>query len=104
MNKVCYLELFGEHLDDCCQSMFQQDSALAHTSKLVKNLLGWVGINYIKDWPRNQPHHNTTENIYSLMKRHLRDIPTVPKLKEHLHDLWGNLEPNLLQHLAGQVV
>lgn len=106
VNKERYLELLNDHLEDCfidCKSeVFQQDGAPAHTAKLIKEWFEWVDVDYIKDWPGNSPDLNPIENLWGLMKRRLRgrDTSSVPKLIDHLQDIWSNLSPALLQNLA----
>ena len=106
VNKDRYLELLADHLEDCftvCQSeIFQQDSAPAHTAKLIHEWFEWVGVDYIRDWPGNSPDLNPIENLWGLIKRRLRgrDTSTVPKLVKEIQDIWEHFEPSLLQNLA----
>lgn len=73
VNEDCYLELLARHLDNClghCQSnMFQEDSALANTSELMKDWLKCFGVDHIKDWPGYCPDHNPIENTWGLRGR-----------------------------------
>lgn len=109
MNADRYLELLSDHLEDCfemCQTnLFMQDGVPCHTAKLIKNWFDFVQVDYIRDWPGNSPDLNPIENLWALMKNKLRDRDTssIPKLEAAIQDIWNNIHPQWLQHLAESV-
>ncbi len=52
--------------------IFQQDLAPAHTAKSTKSWLNNHGVGVL-DWPANSPDLNPTENIWSIVKRKMRN-------------------------------
>ena len=106
VNKDRYLELLSEHLYECfqrCQSeIFMQDGAPCHTAKLIKEWFDFVQVKFIKDWPGNSPDLNPIENLWGLIKGKLRgrDTSSLPKLEAAIVDVWNNINPQWLQHLA----
>ncbi len=52
--------------------IFQQDLAPAHTAKGTKNWFNDHGVTVL-DWPANSPDLNPIENIWSIIKRKMRD-------------------------------
>ncbi len=53
--------------------IFQQDLAPAHTAKGTKSWFNDHGVTVL-DWPANSPDLNPIENIWSIVKRKMRDI------------------------------
>lgn len=109
MNADRYLELLNDNLEDCfemCQTnVFMQDGAPCHTAKIIKNWFDFVQVDYVKDWPGNSPDLNPIENLWALMKNKLRDRDTssIPRLEAAIQDIWNNINPQWLQHLAESV-
>lgn len=75
--------------------IFQQDLAPCHTSKKVKQFFQSKKLNVLP-WPGNSPDLNPIENLWAIVKRHLRskDCTTRDKLISAIGDIWteNNLE------------
>ncbi len=52
--------------------IFQQDLAPAHTAKSTKSWLNDHGVSVL-DWPANSPDLNPVENLWSIVKRKMRN-------------------------------
>ncbi len=52
--------------------IFQQDLAPAHTAKGTKSWFNDHGVTVL-DWPVNSPDLNPIENLWSIVKRKMRD-------------------------------
>ncbi len=52
--------------------IFQQDLAPAHTAKGTKSWFNDHGVTVL-DWPANSPDLNPIENLWSIVKRKIRD-------------------------------
>ncbi len=52
--------------------IFQQDLAAAHTAKGTKSWFNDHGVTVL-DWPANFPDLNPIENLWSIVKRKMRD-------------------------------
>ncbi len=52
--------------------IFQQDLAPVHTAKSTKSWLNDHGVGVL-DWPANSPDLNPTENLWSIVKRKMRN-------------------------------
>ena len=106
VNQYVYKEMLQEHLVTSMEktqtSFFMQDGAPCHTARSVVNWLSENEIDYFSDWPGNSPDLNPIENIWGLMKRKLRAIPTpsVPTLIAEIQRLWDNYPADDLQHCA----
>ncbi|KAG0730527.1 Transposable element Tcb2 transposase [Chionoecetes opilio] len=74
-------------------SVFQQDSALAHTAKSVTQWLDDCMVPFIKDWPGNSLDLNPIENLWHMVKKDLqgKDVSSIPKLKKAIQSK-GQLE------------
>ena len=109
VNQAVYLELLCDHLPDSFEKtkakVFMQDGAPCHTAKTVTTWLKDCEVNYFSDWPGNSPDINPIENLWSIIKRRLRDLDTssVPKLVAAIEQLWATLPPSHLQNLADSV-
>lgn len=109
MNGLRYLELLYDNLEDCfdeCKAdRFQQDGASCHTCRCVREWFHDCGINYITDWPPNSPDLNPIENIWSIMKKELRerDTSSLSKLQESLTNVWKNISVDLLHKLVDSI-
>ena len=113
MNKERYLLNLEEHLYDCfrmCKvrldrGIFMQDGASCHTAKIIKEYFSFVNINHIEKWPGNSPDLNPIENLWSILKRQVRerDTSTIPKLEAAIYDAWRNIDKNILRNLASSL-
>ena len=109
MNQNHYYELLNIHLQDSFDrsgaSLLMQDGAPCHTARSVSNWLQDCQVNYINDWPGSSPDFNPIENLWSIMKRRLRDrdTSTLDLLKRAIEDVWNSFEPDLLQKLVTSV-
>ena len=78
VTKEVYYTLLNDHLEAAFKatgaSIFQQDGAPAHTSKLVRGWLKDCGVDYIEDWPGQSPDMNPIENIWSVIKQHVSKV------------------------------
>ena len=104
VNKEAYYTLLNLHLESSFEK--NQDGAPAHTTKLLKEWFTDCGIDYIKDWPGNSPDLSPIENLWAIMKAHLRnrDTSTIDKLRVTLQEEWDSLDRQILQKLADSVL
>ena len=91
-----------------CQNMynsvFQQDGAPAHTSKLSQQ---WCQLNlpnyWAKEvWPGNSPDLSPIENLWAYVKNELSELPVASNLdllKNQLKNVWADISPDLLKRL-----
>ena len=106
MNSDNYLELLNDNLEECfekCQAQtLMQGGAPCHTSNAVMQWLNDCEVDYFPDWPGYSPDLNPIENLWSMMKKQLRDMDTssVTKLKALLLTVWQNIIMDLLHTLA----
>lgn len=106
VNQNVYLELLCDHLPDAFDKLgarvFQQDGAPAHTAKSITTWLTDCGVPFIKDWPGNSSDLNPIENLWHIIKQHLRgrDVSTIPKLEAAIHDAWIDIPSTHLHNLA----
>lgn len=109
VNTEKYLDLLFDNLEDCfdtCHaSVFMQDGAPCHTSYPVKEWLDNCAIEYIRDWPANSPDLNPIENLWSIVKKELRekDTSTVLKLRSAITSVWENLSEEVIHKLVDSV-
>lgn len=109
MNQHNYRELLNEELEYCFEKtgcdFFMQDGAPCHTAKSVKKWLGECGVRFFDDWPGNSPDLNPIENLWALIKGKLmgRDTSSITRLEAAIRDIWDNLDPAYLTHLAESV-
>ena len=106
MNADYYLELSSDYLPDsfelCSAEVLQQDSAPAHTAKLVLQWLRDCEVPFISDWPGNSPDINPIENLWGIMKKALqgKDVSSVPRLEAAIHESWDNILADTIRNLA----
>ena len=109
VNQGVYLELLCDHLPDSFEKtqarVSMQDGAPCHTAKAVVTWLDDCMVNYFKDWPGNSPDINPVENLWSIIKRGLRDLDTssVPKLTTAIQQLWATIPQSHMENLADSV-
>ncbi len=75
--------------------IFQQDLAPAHTAKSTKSWLNDQGVGVL-DWPANSPDLNPIENLWSIVKRKMRNNkqPTnADELKATVKETWASIPP-----------
>ncbi|KAI6649873.1 Histone-lysine N-methyltransferase SETMAR [Oopsacas minuta] len=85
-------------------SVFQQDGAPAHTSKLSQQ---WCQLNlpnyWAKEvWPGNSPDLSPIENLWAYVKNELSELPAASNLdllKNQLKNVWADISPDLLKRL-----
>lgn len=106
VNAVKYKEILNEKLlrsmaiHQC--SIFQQDSAPAHTARSVKLWMQQNNI-HVLDWPGNSPDLNPIENLWELMKRKVakRAPSNIPDLMYWIRRVWcTEVTPELCQKLV----
>ena len=81
MNGKIYLEMLKDKLPPFMElrgtTIFQQDGAPCHTSKMVKAWLTSQGIQILEPWPGNSPDLNPIENCWTTMKKKVsNELPT----------------------------
>ena len=71
------------------QAVFQQDSAPCHKAKIITNCFKKLKMEVL-EWPGNSPDLNPIENLWSIVKNHLRkkDCTTKTKLIESVINVW----------------
>ena len=82
--------------------IFQQDGAPAHSSRVVKKWLTDQGIQVL-DWPGNSPDLNPIENLWTIMKRKLKQYrPTsMQDLIYYIKRVWcQEVTPEVCQRLV----
>ncbi len=74
--------------------IFQQDLAPAHTAKGTKSWLNDHGVTVL-DWPANSPDLNPIENLWSIVKRKMRDTRpnNADELKATVKETWASIPP-----------
>jgi transposase len=79
MNSDCYIAMLDEKLfrfmDLHSATRFLQDGAPCHTSKKVMEFLKEKRI-AVMDWPCNSPDLNPIKNLWSILKKKLKDDHT----------------------------
>ncbi len=74
--------------------IFQQDLAPAHTAKGTKSGFNDHGVTVL-DWPANSPDLNPIENLWSIVKRKMRDTRpnNADELKATVKESWASIPP-----------
>ncbi len=74
--------------------IFQQDLAPAHTAKGTKSWFNDHGVGVL-DWPANSPDLNPIENLWSIVKRKMRDTRpnNADELKDTVKETWASIPP-----------
>ncbi len=74
--------------------IFQQDLAPAHTAKGTKSGFNDHGVTVL-DWPANSPDLNPIENLWSIVKRKMRDTRpnNADELKDTVKESWASIPP-----------
>ncbi len=82
-------KLYGE-----ADFIFQQDVAPAHTAKGTKSWFNDHGVTVI-DWSANSPDLNSIYNLWSIVKRKMRDIRlnNADDLKAAIKATWASITP-----------
>ncbi len=74
--------------------IFQQDLAPAHTAKGTKSWFNDHSVTVL-DWPANSPDLNPIENLWSIVKRKMRDTRpnNADDLKATVKETWASIPP-----------
>ncbi len=74
--------------------IFQQDLAPAHTAKGTKNWFNNHDVTVL-DWPANSPDLNSTDNLWGIVKRKMRDTRpnNADDLKAAIKATWASITP-----------
>ncbi len=80
--------------------IFQQDLAPAHTAKGTKSWFNDHGVT-VFDWPANLPDLNPIENLWSIVKRKMRDTRpnNADDLKTAIKAIWASITPEQCHRL-----
>jgi hypothetical protein len=66
---------------------FQQDHSSIHNSRVVQEWLSWRANDELIDWPPQAPDMNPTENMWSKLKKIVKETwPVLPLT--NTDDLW----------------
>ncbi len=81
--------------------IFQQDLAPAHTAKGTKSWFNDHGVTVL-DWPANSPDLNPIENLWSIVKRKMRDTRpnNADELKATVKETWASIPPQQCHKLT----
>jgi len=77
------------HMEVCGCTIFMQDNAPCHTSRVAKAWFEDKGIEVL-DWPGNSPDLNPIENLWHIAKMKLQKMDTSsnPKLQSAIKSMW----------------
>ncbi len=80
--------------------IFQQDLAPAHTAKGTKSWFNDHGV-LVLDWTANSPDLNPIENLWSIVKRTMRDTRpnNADDLKAAIKETWASIPPQQCRKL-----
>ncbi len=86
--------LLAEQLFKDAELIFQQDLAPAHTAKSTKSWLNDHGVGVL-DCPANSPDLNPVENLWSIVKRKMRNKrpKNADELKVTVKETWASIPP-----------
>ena len=92
-------------LSSMSKAIFMKDSAPPHCSKRNYEWLNEIFPQYWREGigPGNSPDLNLTENLWSIMKQELAELPpvtTIQALKKQHEMTWSNFNTNLLKKLV----
>ena len=86
--------------------IFQHDGCGPHRAKNVSLFLEAEGI-AVLPWPAQSPDLNPIENVWSVMKRNLRKLPSYPSTADDLFSqlcfIWDNLPNDYFDKLIGSM-
>ncbi len=84
--------------------IFQQDSAPAHTAKSTKSWLNDHGVGVL-DWSGNSPDLNSTENLWGIVKRKMRNKrpKNADELKATVKETWASIPPQQCHKLITSI-
>ena len=111
INRQKYIEILAEHLipmlDDLPLQMranvvFQQDNARPHVAQDTLDFLEREGIQ-TTPWPAYSPDLNPIENLWAIMKRHVRmqSPHSIPELEQILLSSWRQV---VTQNLCNRLI
>uniref|UniRef100_A0A8C1KDJ2 Transposase n=1 Tax=Cyprinus carpio TaxID=7962 RepID=A0A8C1KDJ2_CYPCA len=84
----------ADQLFEDADFIFQQDLAPAHTAKSTKSWLNDHGVGVL-DWPANSPDLNPRENLWSSVKKKMRNKRpnNADELKATVKETWASIPP-----------
>uniref|UniRef100_A0A9J8A3L5 Tc1-like transposase DDE domain-containing protein n=1 Tax=Cyprinus carpio carpio TaxID=630221 RepID=A0A9J8A3L5_CYPCA len=84
----------ADQLFEDADFIFQQDLAPAHSAKSTKSWLNDHGVGVL-DWPANSPDLNPRENLWSIVKRKMRNKrpKNADELKATVKETWAFIPP-----------
>jgi transposase len=91
------IETFGENI------LFQDDNATIHRARSIQQ---WKDENGIKsiDWTPQSPDLNIIENVWSVLKRALGKMDTIPSsieiLEKRVVEVWSEISATSIQNLV----
>lgn len=92
VNSKVYTEILKEEMLPCMEThqttIFQQDNAPWHTSKVMQSFLQQAKVS-ILEWPGNSPDINPIENLWLIMKKVAAKHPkNIEHLKTAIKEVW----------------
>lgn len=110
LTKEGYIDILEGHLLPFMQVMypdgctFQHDNDPKHTAHTTKAWLQEKNVTVLK-WPSNSPDLNPIENVWALLKNHLKKsgLRDIEQLKKAAEKYWDSLTHNYLQTLVGSM-